>query len=396
MNALMTNLLAWLRWGCEREEAHTLRRKIFNVNAAALIAILSMAFFAVLDVLARNPGLTRAFLLQIPFYFIFAAVPWLNRQGYAGLARWIVSLSLTAMVAVNVWLANGSWLDLHFYFILFAVVGVAFFLRQQWASVVFLFVLNAALFVYCEFVGVDPDPLLMMLEQSTTMLFRTVAVVTSLFTVLFIAWLGEHVVGRIERKLDALSGLDMLTLLPSRQRMEQRLAETIALSKRTGQQGAVLFLDLENFKPLNNEYGHAAGDALLQEVAQRLTGCIREMDMAARFGGDEFVIMLSELGVDGEEAKKRAAVAAEKVGDALAEPYRIPVRSERDTCSLVVHHCTASIGVEMFAGGAMSEDDILKRANDAMYKAKRSGRNAISFHEEVHHAWENPEVPTVP
>lgn len=395
MNALMSNLLAWLHWGCDREEAHTLRRKIFNVNAAALIAILAMAFFAAFAVLVNNPGLIKAIQLQIPFYFVFAAVPWLNRQGRAGLARWAVSLAITAAVAANVWLVSGSWLQLHFYFMLFAIVAVALFPLPQWSGIAFLFLLNAALFAYCEYIGVEPDPLLLMLGEGTAAMFRAIAVVSSLFTVLFIAWLGERVASTSERELEALSGMDMLTLLPSRRRMEQRLAEAIAASNRSGQRGAVMFLGLDNFKPLNEGYGHAAGDALLQEAARRITGCIREMDMAARFGGDEFAILLPELGAEREEAKKHATVVAEKVRNKLAEPYHIAVRSEHEAYSVLEYRCSASIGVEMFAGSAMGAGDIIKRADAAMRRAKESGRNAISYHEESLRAWENPELPSV-
>lgn len=395
LKQLFSDVMGWLRWGCEDVESHTLRRKIFHVNVAALIAILSMLFFALLDLWADNPALHLAIMLQVPFYFIFAAVPWFNRQGYWGAARWMISLSITAAVALNVWLVNGSWLELHFYFILFAVASVVFFPLRQWPGITFLFLLNAALFVYCEYVGVEPDPLLLMLDEGTTLAFRTFAVVSSLFTVLFITWLGEYVASRNERELEALSGLDILTHLPNRRRLEQRLAEVIAVSKRSGQHGAVMFLDLDNFKPLNDEYGHAAGDALLQEAAQRIAGCIREMDMAARFGGDEFVILLCELGQDPEAARDRAALVAEKIRAALAGPYHLAVRAGHETCRNVEHRCTASIGVEMFVGGAMREADILKRADAAMYRAKECGRNAICFHEERKYEWQNPGVDAV-
>lgn len=384
-----------MHWGGERVESHSLQRKIFHVNVAAFLAILWMLFFAVLNMLTGNPALIKSNLVQMPFYFFVFAVPWLNRHGHTGLARWVLTLSITAAVASNIWLITGSWLDLHFYFILIALVEVVIFPIRQWASIVFLFLLNVSLFIYCEYAGVYPDPALLSLDETTARMFRAAYVSASLVTVLFITWLGEFVANRTERELEELSGRDMLTQLPNRRRLEQRLAETIAVSKRTGQRGAVMFLDLDNFKPLNDAYGHAAGDSLLQEVAQRIRACIREMDMVARFGGDEFVIMLSELGKDQEDTKRRAAQVAEKIRVTLAEPYRIAVRAGQDATGQVEHRCTASIGVVMFAGGAMREDDILKRADVAMYKAKEKGRNAISFHEEKQHAWNNPELPTV-
>ena len=356
LNSLMQGLRAWSHWGCERVESHSLRRKIFHVNVAALIAIFSMALFAVPNVLTGNPALIKSNLAQIPFYFLALAVPWLNRYGHAGMARWLLSLSVTAAIATNIWVANGSWLDLHFYFILFALLGVLFFPLRQWASIVFLFTVNASLFVYCGYFGVEPDPALLSLDATTTAMFRAAYVSSSLFTLLFITWLGEYVANKNERELEELSGMDMLTHLPNRRRLEQRLAETIAVSKRTGQRGAVMFLDLDNFKPLNDAYGHAAGDTLLQEVAQRISACIREMDMVARFGGDEFVILLGELGQEREDAQWRAAQVAEKIRVTLAEPYRIALHAGQDAGEQVEHRCTASIGVVMFAGGTMRED----------------------------------------
>ncbi len=393
MNSWMTNLSRWLRWGCEQVESHTLQRKIFHVNVTALTALVAMATFTTLDLLTHNPALYKAALLQLPFYLIIAAVPWLNRHGHIGLARWVISLSISGAVAFNIWLVNGSWLQLHVLFILFAVATVALFPLQQWGSIVTLFALNASLFVYCEYVGVEPDSLLLMLDAETVTVFRTLAVVISLAAVLFITWLGEHVASRNERELEELSGMDTLTRLPNRRRMEQRLAEAITASRRTGQRGAVLFLDLDNFKPLNDGYGHAAGDTLLQEVAKRISGCVREMDVVARFGGDEFVILLTELGAGPQEARKRAAIVAEKIRGRLAEPYHIGVISDHGKCSVVEHRCTASIGVEMFAGGAMREGDIIKRADAAMYQAKEKGRNAIVYQEERPPAWDNPDLP---
>lgn len=394
LNSLMQDLWTWTHWGCDGIESHSLRRKIFHVNVAAYIAIFSMALFAVPNALTGNSALIKTELAQIPFYFLILAVPWLNRHGHAGIARWLLSLSVTAAIATDIWVANGSWLDLHFYFILFALAGVLFFPLRQWASIVFLFTLNASLFVYCGYFGVEPDPALLSLDGTTATMFRAAYVSTSLFTLLFITWLGEYVANKNERELEELSGMDLLTQLPNRRRLEQRLIEKIAVSKRTGQRGAVMFLDLDNFKPLNDTYGHAAGDMLLQEVAQRIRACIREIDMVARFGGDEFVILLSELGTDKEDAKWRATQVAEKMRVTLAAPYRIAIRAGQDATGQVEHRCTASIGVEMFAGGAMSEVDIMKRADAAMYKAKESGRNAISFHEEKQHAWDNPQLPT--
>ncbi|MFI3220265.1 MAG: GGDEF domain-containing protein, partial [Methylococcales bacterium] len=159
--------------------------------------------------------------------------------------------------------------------------------------------------------------------------------------------------------------------------LNDRLSQAIASSKRSGYYGALMFLDMDNFKQLNDSYGHELGDILLVEVANRLTDCVREIDTIARFGGDEFVIVLYELDVNKDEAKIRATIVAEKVRATLAQPYLLTLHSEE----IIEHHCAASIGVNLFIDDEISESDILKWADTAMYQAKEAGRNLIRFYD---------------
>jgi diguanylate cyclase (GGDEF)-like protein len=209
--------------------------------------------------------------------------------------------------------------------------------------------------------------------------FRVAYVGTTVFTILFIAWVGEHVVRRNELAFAELSGVDALTGLPNRRRVMLRLADAIAMSKRIRQYVAVLFLDLDNFKPLNDAHGHEAGDLLLCEVANRLRGIVREMDLAARLGGDEFVAVISHLGADRAEAMARMRMVSDQIRTAIAEPYRIMMPSPGLADREVVHHCTASIGVALFLGSETDPDAILQRADAAMYRAKAAGRNQVRF-----------------
>jgi len=141
-----------------------------------------------------------------------------------------------------------------------------------------------------------------------------------------------------------------------------------------------MFLDLDNFKPLNDLHGHLAGDALLVEVASRLKKCVRETDTVARIGGDEFVVMLAQLNKDKAISKSEAALVAEKIRIALAEPYILKI--SENSIHVVEHHCTASIGVTLFLDHKKSQEDILKLADNAMYQAKDAGRNRIRFHDD--------------
>jgi diguanylate cyclase (GGDEF)-like protein/PAS domain S-box-containing protein len=183
-----------------------------------------------------------------------------------------------------------------------------------------------------------------------------------------------------ENELNSLVYHDALTKLPNRRMFADRFAKAMAASKRSGRYGALMFLDLDNFKPLNDKHGHAAGDLLLVEVARRLVGCVREVDTVARFGGDEFVVMLNELDADKAESMAQATIISEKIRTALAETYLLAVQQDRDAAYAVEHHCTTSIGVALFIGHEASVDEIIKCADKAMYRAKENGRNTIRFY----------------
>ena len=174
-----------------------------------------------------------------------------------------------------------------------------------------------------------------------------------------------------ESEIHHLAFYDPLTTLPNRRLLLDRLEKARATGKRSGQIGALLIIDLDNFKTLNDTLGHDTGDRLLIEVACRLKHCIREGDTAARQGGDEFVVMLEELGGDMASASVVAETVAEKIRGALCEPYTLIAGHE--------HFHSASIGVSLFCGHDKSTEVLLKQADIALYKAKDAGRNAVRF-----------------
>jgi diguanylate cyclase (GGDEF)-like protein/PAS domain S-box-containing protein len=174
---------------------------------------------------------------------------------------------------------------------------------------------------------------------------------------------------------------DTLTGLPNRQLFVDRLQQSMAASQRTNVHGALMFLDLDNFKPLNDTHGHDFGDLLLIEVAQRLKRCAREMDAVARFGGDEFVVMISPLNMDRAASITQAGIIAEKIRCVLAEPYLLTIMQNSHPGKTVEHRCTASIGVALFLGHKIGHEELIKRADTAMYQAKEAGRNLVRFHE---------------
>ena len=174
---------------------------------------------------------------------------------------------------------------------------------------------------------------------------------------------------------------DKLTGLPNRQLFVDRLHQSMAGSQRTNIYGALIFLDLDNFKPLNDSHGHDFGDLLLIEVAQRLKKCAREMDAVARFGGDEFVVMISPLSMDRSASIVQAGIIAEKIRSSLAEPYLLTIMQNSHPGKTVEHRCTASIGVALFLGHKIGHEELIKRADTAMYQAKEAGCNLVRFHE---------------
>lgn len=176
-----------------------------------------------------------------------------------------------------------------------------------------------------------------------------------------------------EAEIRQLALYDQLTSLPNRRNLLDRMELTIAASARSGREGAVLFIDLDNFKKLNDGFGHDVGDMLLREVARRLGTCVRKTDTVARQGGDEFVVMLVDLSADRVEAATQAKAVAEKILEALFEPYTLSGRQ---------HQSAASIGVTLLnTAPGSAVDEVLKRADMAMYEAKSAGRNTLRFFE---------------
>lgn len=173
-----------------------------------------------------------------------------------------------------------------------------------------------------------------------------------------------------EEKINALAYFDQLTGLPNRTLLLDRLRQTMAISDRSNIYNALLFIDLDHFKTLNDTRGHDMGDSLLKQVAQRLQACLREGDTVARLGGDEFVVVLANLSKSKNEAATATETVAEKILGLLQQSYRL---------GEVDHHSTASVGATLFKGSGISTDELMKQADLTMYRAKAAGRNMVCF-----------------
>ncbi|MDO9281379.1 MAG: EAL domain-containing protein [Methylotenera sp.] len=172
------------------------------------------------------------------------------------------------------------------------------------------------------------------------------------------------------QKIEQLAYFDALTGLPNRRLLRDRMQNALSSSARNDKKGALLFLDLDNFKVLNDTMGHDTGDLLLQQVAARLKNCVREEDTVARLGGDEFVVMLQDLSTDSLEAASKVEAIGNNILSALNKPYSL---------GGVDYKSTPSIGITLVNNHKSSIDELLKQADIAMYQAKKSGRNTLRF-----------------
>jgi diguanylate cyclase (GGDEF)-like protein/PAS domain S-box-containing protein len=177
----------------------------------------------------------------------------------------------------------------------------------------------------------------------------------------------------IADEIEHLAFYDQLTDLPNRRLLFDRLKMESSTNKRSGKKSALLFVDMDNFKSLNDTLGHDIGDLLLQQVASRLRECVRDCDTVARLGGDEFVVMLNDLNENNGEAKKQSELIGQKILATLNKNYQLNEYN---------YHSTPSIGITLFDGHEISIEVPLKQADLAMYKAKNSGRNTLCFFED--------------
>ena len=172
---------------------------------------------------------------------------------------------------------------------------------------------------------------------------------------------------RLEEKLENLAHYDALTELPNRMLLQDRLEQAILLANRQKQHFALLFIDLDGFKPINDQFGHAIGDEILRQVGRRLVDNIRAMDTAARLGGDEFVVILNDI-----DNRENAAQVAWKLIAALSAPYEVNEHAPT---------LTASVGISLYPNDEVAATDLLRQADEAMYAAKRAGKQRVIFYD---------------
>jgi diguanylate cyclase (GGDEF)-like protein len=187
----------------------------------------------------------------------------------------------------------------------------------------------------------------------------------------------------LEAQVQQLAFYDSLTKLPNRHLFMDRLQIAMIASKRSGRYGALIFVDLDSLKELNDEFGHHYGDLLLTETAKRLRDSVREVDTVARYGGDEFMVIMSDLGADRALALEQAKLLAEKLLTTLAIPYSFPKQIGDPNSALMEYLATASIGCKLFLDERENIDALIKQSDQSMYRAKKAGGNRVDMADEA-------------
>ena len=180
-------------------------------------------------------------------------------------------------------------------------------------------------------------------------------------------------------RIEAVSLIDSLTNLPNRRLFIDRLQQALLIGQRSNTYGALFFIDIDQFKFINDKFGHLGGDWLLVELAKRIKGCLRKSDTIARYAGDEFVVLLSELNKPIEETYQEMHKLGENIRSSIAKPYSIPHWTDRMEKCFSIINPTVSIGIKIFDDSMSDWEGIIAQADSSMYAAKRSGGNAVQF-----------------
>jgi len=179
--------------------------------------------------------------------------------------------------------------------------------------------------------------------------------------------------------VEKMAFFDHLTTLPNQRLFNDRLSQALLMSQRTKNYGALIFIDLDKFKLINDEYGHLAGDWLLIEAAKRIKKCLRKTDTASRYGGDEFIVLLGDLSANKGDAKLELQKIAENIKNSLGSPYNIPIFDAKPEGKSLLCRCSASIGSILFFGQQHTPKELIHQADTAMYGAKSKGGNRVQF-----------------
>lgn len=370
MRTPLTVLASLVHLGEGLAQDVTERRKVLYLNALVMVAIFTYGVYFVFyySLAADFQAFQNAAIVLAVQGALFIAILLLNHFGLFRLARWAFSINVMSSVIMVMITGQGHYLNLHFYFLMFSGLPLIYSTSRQMSDILILFTLNIALFVLAAIGAFPPSPELYALKTTITNTMRILNIVVSSTILALILYLSEHAIQKSEASLEHLSTIDSLTGLLNRHGLLGRFEDERARCKRNGTYGVLAFFDLDDFKPLNDTYGHAAGDQLLQQVSKRIADSLRDTDVVSRFGGDEFITLICSDDVSEAEAMRHAHIVIEKIETALSLPYDI--HGDADTPGdLISYRSSASIGLAPFHGQSQVEN-VINTADHAMYAIK--------------------------
>ncbi len=365
---MFDRVLSLLHYGEDYASGVTEKREIQHTNAIALIAILVYSIYVfVYAALSDSSHVFRNSAIVVAAFIPFVFIPLtLNKWGKLRLARWAMGLNYPGVVLALICFGQGDYFNAHFYFLAFCTLHFTYFPLSQWRDIAVLSLLNLSLFVVSYLGLIPPHPDVYLVATPLTF---TLGIVNILFSALITGgmfFVAEYRTVRSEAELETLSTMDSVTGLLNRHGFTARFEEERRRCQRSETIGALLFLDLNKFKALNDEYGHDAGDLILVEVGRRIKGCLRMTDVVARIGGDEFVALMCPAGDDDAAAIEQASATVRGVHQRLSEGYDIRING-----ASVHYQTSSSIGIATF-DGASDPADVLRQADQAMYREKKA------------------------
>jgi len=359
-----------LHAGEQHAESTTEKRKIHHSNIVAGIAVLTATLYGLFYLLSDTGNIvfTNSATIQLTFAPVYLLTMVLNHRGYLRLARWMMSVNALGMICLLVVFGQGNDLNAHFFFLSYCGIIISTFPVQQWRSIIFLSALNILLFVACESGSFPPYPEVEELDQNIVAFLEIANILSSTFLMVGIILLSDYATSKNEIQLETISTTDSLTGMLNRRGFMQRFELERARCFRSRTCGTLLFIDLDNFKTVNDQYGHDAGDSLLQQAAQIIEISLRETDVVARFGGDEFVALIAEVDADEKKSIRIARSIATKIESALQTSCSL-TQEMGNSQQTFKYRCSASIGVTPFDGESDLKQ-VIKMADQAMYRQK--------------------------
>ncbi len=370
-NSFLSLMALFIKSGEINAKGVTEKRKTRHLNILVIISIIIYIFYGSIyfilgynNAVLLNSGI--AITLFLPLSFL---IPFLNRKGKLRLSRWVMSIVFTGIILSLMLFGQGNYFNAHFFFLAFCSALFTYFPLSQWRDISFFFIINLSLFIVSHLGVFQPYPEAYDVSSAFTLVFSMTNIIVSTLILGGMIVISEYATSHSDHELETLSTTDSLTGLLNRHGFMTRFGEERTRCQRLENFSSLLFFDLNNFKALNDQYGHNVGDLLLQNVAQRIKNSLRNTDIIGRIGGDEFTAIMCAVSDNENNALSQTKATVEKIRQALSQNYILQDENHniKDNDKI---KCSSSIGFAIFHGNSELED-VLKTADQAMYEDKK-------------------------